>query len=126
MLTLNYKDSRSLHQQITDGIKELIINGALKTDEKLPSVRELSVALTVNPNTVQRAYRELEAEGFIYSILGKGSFVSKMSDAYDKERIKTLYKEMESVISELAFMGESKDILIANIDRIFSKKEDKK
>jgi len=126
MLTLNYKDGRSLHSQITDGIKELIINGALKAEEKLPSVRELSVALTVNPNTVQRAYRELEAEGFIYSILGKGSFVSKMSDAYDKNRIKTLYKEMESVISELAFMGESKDVIIANIDRIFSKKEDKK
>ena len=68
MIKLDYMDSRSLHEQIKDGIKSLIINKILLEDEQLPSVRELSISLTVNPNTVQKAYKELESEGFIYSV----------------------------------------------------------
>ena len=80
MINLDYKYSKSLHEQIEHGIKQLIINGILTPDEQLPSVREMSVSLTVNPNTVQRAYKQLETEGFIYSVKGKGNFVSSASD----------------------------------------------
>ncbi len=108
MVKLDYKDNRSLHQQISDGIKELIIGKAMAQHEQLPSVRELSISLTVNPNTVQKAYKELEAEGFIYSIKGKGNFVSPVSDTKDDKKIKELYDTLESTIKELLYLGESK------------------
>ena len=67
MLTLNYRDSRPIYGQIKDGLRRMIVTGALEPDEKLPSVRSMAVDLAINPNTIQRAYAELEAEGFIYS-----------------------------------------------------------
>ena len=77
MLTLNYRDSRPIYEQIKDGLRRMIVTGAMAQDEKLPSVRALATQLSINPNTIQRAYNELEAEGYIYSVAGKGSFVSR-------------------------------------------------
>ena len=76
MLTLNYRDSRPIYEQIKDGLRRMIVTGAMAQDEKLPSVRALATQLSINPNTIQRAYNELEAEGYIYSVAGKGSFSS--------------------------------------------------
>ena len=109
MITLDYKDSRTLHEQIEDRIKELIINNILHEDEKLPSVRELSISLTVNPNTVQRAYKELEQKGFIYSIKGKGNFVAEIRHSESAERIKELYSALSSAVNELMYLGEKKE-----------------
>ena len=106
VIKLDYKNDKPLHEQITQGIKELIICNVLEKDRQLPSVRDLSVNLTVNPNTVQRAYKTLEAEGFVYSIRGKGSFVSDIPTA-DKATIKALYAKLAEVVKELAFYGES-------------------
>ena len=75
MVTLNYRDSRPIYTQIVDGFLEQIAAGVLQPGDKLPSVRELAGSLTINPNTIQRAYRELEAQGWIASVVGKGSFV---------------------------------------------------
>lgn len=106
VIKLDYKNDKPLHEQITQGIKELIICNVLEKDRQLPSVRDLSVNLTVNPNTVQRAYKTLEAEGFVYSIRGKGSFVSDIPTA-DKATINSLYVKLTEVVKELAFYGES-------------------
>ena len=76
MLTLNYRDSRPIYEQIKDGLRRMIVTSAMAQDEKLPSVRALATQLSINPNTIQRAYNELEQEGYIYSVAGKGSFVS--------------------------------------------------
>ena len=81
MLTLNYRDSRPIYEQIKDGLRRMIVTGAMAQDEKLPSVRALATQLSINPNTIQRAYNELEAEGYIYSVAGKGSFASGTADA---------------------------------------------
>lgn len=108
MISIDYKDSRSLHEQIEDGIKTLIINKAIKQDEQLPSVRELSVILTVNPNTVQKAYKQLEAEGYIYSIKGKGNFVSSHSDVKDSKKINELYNNLQTILKSLIYLGENK------------------
>ena len=81
MLTLNYRDSRPIYEQIKDGLRRMIVTGAMAQDEKLPSVRALATQLSINPNTIQRAYNELEAEGYIYSVAGKGSFVSGTADS---------------------------------------------
>lgn len=79
MININYRDPRPIYEQVKDNFRQLIISGALPPDEKMPSVRELAASLTINPNTIQRAYRELEAEGYIFSIAGKGSFAADTS-----------------------------------------------
>ena len=71
MLQLNYRDPRPIYEQIKDGIRTLLVSGALPPDNRLPSVRELAMQLAINPYTIQRAYRELENEGYIYSVPGK-------------------------------------------------------
>ena len=76
MLTLNFRDTAPIYGQIRDGLRRMIVTGAISADEKLPSVRSLAMDLAINPNTIQRAYGELEREGFIYSIPGKGSFAA--------------------------------------------------
>ena len=76
VLQLNYRDSRPIYGQIKDGLRRLIVTGALEPDEKLPSVRAMAMDLAINPNTIQRAYAELESEGFLYSVPGKGSFAT--------------------------------------------------
>lgn len=118
MIKLNYKDNRSLHEQIQDGIKKLIINKVLEANEQLPSVREFSISLTVNPNTVQRAYKQLEADGFIYSIKGKGNFVSPISGEGSRERIDELYETVKSSVKELLFLGENEKDIDGFINRI--------
>ena len=75
MIQINYSDSRPIYEKVKDSLQKLILSGALPEDSRLPSVRELAVSLTINPNTIQRAYRELEQEGYVCSNPGRGSFV---------------------------------------------------
>lgn len=124
MIKLDYKDGRTLHQQIEDGIKELIISGILKIDEQLPSVRELSISLTVNPNTVQKAYKELEIAGFIYSVKGKGNFVAPVKENKNDKRVQELYDELRTTIKELMFLGEKKEGIQNLVNNIYSEKEE--
>lgn len=109
MINLDYKDGRPLYEQIEGRLKELIINGILKENEQLPSVRELSVSLTVNPNTVQRAYKQLEHDGFIYSIKGKGNFVAAVKKDSNAKRIEELYSIIITATKELAFFDEKQE-----------------
>lgn len=94
-----------IYEQLVEKIKELIVNKVMKDDEQLPSVRELAQELTVNPNTIQKAYRELERLGYIYSVQGKGSFVMptvKMENSRQKEE---LLEQLKKVIAELLYLG---------------------
>lgn len=77
MSFINYQDPRPIYEQITDYYEKMIVNGVLKKDEQMPSVRQIAAELSVNPNTIQKAYAYLESRGFIYSVKGKGSFVSE-------------------------------------------------
>ncbi len=117
MIFLDYKNDKPLHEQIRLGIKNLIMTGSLSRDEQLPSVRELSISLTVNPNTVQRAYKDLEKEGFIYSVQGRGCFVSQLPER-DELRIKELKEQIENAARELIFLGEDKASISSIIDSI--------
>lgn len=118
MLILDYKSGRSIHEQITEGIKELIISNVLKENDKLPSVRELSVALTVNPNTVQKAYKELELTGVIYSLQGKGNFVAPIIRA-DEEKKEKLLEDFEKALRALKFSGVEKDRVINVMEKVY-------
>lgn len=104
MLIINYRDSRPIYEQIRDGLRNLILSNVLKPDEKLPSVRDLASVHAINPNTIQRAYRELEQEGYIYSISGKGSFVAHELEK-DHKRISELTEKFRSAAHELKILG---------------------
>ena len=119
MISLNYRDSRPIYEQIKDGLKKLMVSGALAADEKLPSVRALATQLSINPNTIQRAYNELEGEGSIYSVPGKGSFASGSMDA-DAARRKELLTRVRELVTELRYLGVTDEELLAIL-----KEEDK-
>ncbi len=104
MFRLDFGDHRPLYEQIKDKIKELIISGALKEGNKIPSVRELAAVLAINPNTIQKAYKDLETEGYIYSQRAKGSFVSPKSEAAAAEKTEKLYEKLDEVIKEMAYL----------------------
>ena len=74
MIQLNYRDARPIYEQVKDGLRHLVVTGALQAGDKLPSVRALASSLAINPNTIQRAYESLEQEGYLYTVAGKGSF----------------------------------------------------
>lgn len=99
MIILDYKDRRPIYQQIVEQISGLILNGILKPDEKMPSVRSLAMDLSINPNTIQRAYTELEREGFLYSVKGRGNFVSYSMELLEQRKIETL-KEVRTVLEK--------------------------
>ena len=104
MISINNRDPRPIYLQIKESVVRLILSGALSTDERLPSVRELAGSLAINPNTIQRAYRELEHEGFIYSVTGRGSFVAPLSEV-DQGRRQVKLEEFSAAARELLHLG---------------------
>ena len=100
-------------------IIELIINNVLKLDQQLPSVRVLSADLAINPNTIQKAYRELEHRGYIYSLPGKGSFVKPAGLKDNSARISSLKEQLSRVVSD-GYLGVSQDEIIDSIRKIMS------
>ncbi len=122
MIKLNYRDSRPLYEQVKEEMKKLIIKGAVKTDEKIPSVRELAYTLSINPNTIQRAYRELEQEGYIYSLRAKGFFVSPISEENTKEKIDKLETELTKIAKELLYLNADKKEIQDILDKLFKER----
>ena len=105
MFKLNFGDSRPIYEQIKEKIRGLIINGALKSGEQIPSVRELAGDMAINPNTIQKAYKELEGEGFIVVMRGKGYFVAPRDWAKEKAPTDALLAELKKICDELKFLG---------------------
>lgn len=118
MININFRDSRPIYEQVKTALRKLIVSGAMSPDEKLPSVRELASQLVINPNTMQRAYRELEQEGYIISIPGKGSYAN-LSAQVDEGRKKELLTAMDEIVAELLYLGVTPD----ELDRRIREKE---
>ncbi len=114
MISVNYRDPRPIYEQIMDNVRRLVISGAMVPEEKLPSVRELASQLAINPNTIQRAYRELESQGWIYSVSGKGSFIAQRGEV-DESRKRTLLSQFDAAASELMFLGVTAQQLCARL-----------
>jgi GntR family transcriptional regulator len=114
LVNLNYRDSRPIYEQLRDGYRELLISGAISPGERLPSVRELATQLAINPNTIQRAYRELESEGYIYSVPGKGAFAASCSDVSEGRKTELL-KQFEQTAAELKYLGVTEEELYRRI-----------
>lgn len=104
MILLDYKDRRPLYEQIVDKFSDMILKGVLKPDEKMPSVRNLAMELSINPNTIQRAYMELEHRGFLYSVKGRGNFVSD-NDHLKEERKLEIKLKLKEQIKEASIHG---------------------
>lgn len=121
MFQLDEKNRKSIYEQIIDNMKELMITGILKQEEKLPSIRELSKILTVNPNTIQKAYRELERQGYVYTVSGSGCFVSPADNRkVDASRIAELKDAIRQSAMELFYLGMGKEDISAFIEQIFN------
>ena len=123
MIQLNYRDAKPIYEQIKDGLRKLMVKGALKAGDKLPSVRELASQLAINPNTIQRAYRELEGEGYIYTLVGKGTFVSDKDNIYD-ERQQELLQEFDGLVTELIYLSVPKETLCDRIKKAAEGREE--
>ena len=120
MVNINYRDSRPFYEQIKANIIKLITSGGLEANTKLPSVRELAAELAMNPNTVQRAYRELEAEGYIYKITGRGTFVTDEIPENSPKKAELL-KQFDDTVEELLFLAVKKVELIKRIEDMDNK-----
>ena len=88
MILLDYKDSRPIYEQVVEKLQELMLLGVLEEDDQMPSVRSLAMELSINPNTIQRAYGELERQGYIYMVKGRGSFVGSIRRLKEARRQK--------------------------------------
>ena len=103
MIHLDYRDNRPIYEQVRDGLRRLMVTGVLRSGDKLPSVRALAVDLAINPNTIQRAYAQLETEGYIVSVSGKGTFVAEpqgqnhLRRAELEEKLYPLREELRSL-----------------------------
>jgi len=119
MFRLDFGDSRPLYLQIKEKIRELIICGAIPQGEQIASVRELASSMAINPNTIQKAYKELEGEGFIAAVKGRGYFVSPKDYLREKAPTDSLVSELKKICDELKFLGMSDSEII----KIISGKE---
>ena len=117
MITLNYRDARPIYEQVRDGLRRLIVSGAIADGEKLPSVRALASQLA----TIQRAYSELESEGYAASVPGKGSFAVRRERAEDDARRLALIDTLRETLRELRALGMS----CAELDAIYREEEEK-
>ncbi len=124
MISLNYRDARPIYKQVEDGLRKLVVSGALQPGEKLPSVRTMASTLAINPNTIQRAYEALEREGYLYSVAGKGSFVAQRSDV-DTARQDSLLAQFDAAVSELLYLGVDEQELVRRLAELREKKEPK-
>lgn len=116
MVHLDYRDARPIYAQIVDGFREQIASGILQPEDRLPSVRELASQLSINPNTIQRAYRRLEAEGWIATVPGKGCFVCDNDILQEKER-KRLLLTFDEVTTALLAVGATREELIVRLEK---------
>ena len=115
MIQISYRDPRPIYEQVKDGFRMLILTGAMRPDERMPSVRELATQLAINPNTIQRAYRELEADGYIYKTQGKGCFVAPRREAVVPAQALARFDE---AAAKLLWAGVSREALIERLERL--------
>ena len=114
MVHLDYRDTRPIYLQIMDGFKEQIATGVLLPGDKLPSVRELAATLAINPNTIQRAYKLLEFDGWSATMPGKGCFVSRNQKALQQE-IDRWYASLDEAAANLLALGITTEQLIEHL-----------
>ncbi len=120
LINIDYQDKRPIYEQITEKLQNLIVKGVLAENDKIPSVRNMAIELSINPNTIQRAYQELERAGYIYTVKGRGNFVSP-SESWKKDKLGEAMKDFEEKVTELIHLGVSGDEMHRHIDDVVKK-----
>ena len=123
MITIDYRDGRSIYQQLVDRIVTLATSGALLPGDQLPSIRQLSSELSINPNTVQRAYIELERAGIVYSVKGRGSFISHDAEALQQIKHQMLFGRIDAAIDHALSSGLSGGEIVDHVQAHIEGKE---
>lgn len=123
MITIDYKDKRPIYEQIVEKVRRLILRGVLKKDDAMPSVRSLALELSINPNTIQKAYQELERMGYIYSVKGRGSFIMD-SQIVIEEAVEEVKGDIEVLLQKAKDAGISLKKLLNMVEQIGREKED--
>ena len=122
MIRLNYRDARRIYEQVRDGLRHLVVTGAIGQGEAFPSVRAMAASLAINPNTIQRAYAALEDEGYLVTRPGVGAFAAK--GARERPRQEALLKQFDSTAQELLFLGLTPEELAGRVTRAVRREED--
>lgn len=118
MIVIDYRDKRPLYEQVTEKLAHLIICGALESNSRLPSVRSLAMDLSVNPNTIQRAYTQLEQEGFIYSVVGRGNYVTDSSE-WRNGMLRALERDLKELLTKAAESGMPIDMVYSMVKQTY-------
>ncbi|MFA9375833.1 MAG: GntR family transcriptional regulator [Lachnotalea sp.] len=118
MIVIDYKDKRPIYEQIIEKFENLIVRGALEGGSKLPSVRSMAIEMSINPNTIQKAYMELERAGYIYSIKGKGNYVADDEDIAKRKKEMVIEQTKKLVLLTMA-LGITKEEFMENLSYIF-------
>ena len=124
MILLDYRDKRPIYEQVVDKLERLIIGGGLEANYKMPSVRMLAMELSVNPNTIQRAYAQLEQDGYIYTVSGRGSFVAHECE-WRSGKLAEITRELEEVLARAREAGMTKEALNRLLDVLWQEKSEK-
>ncbi|SFS03585.1 GntR family transcriptional regulator [Anaeromicropila populeti] len=115
MIYIDYKNRSPIYEQVIAEFENLIVKGVLQPDEKLPSVRSLAMELSINPNTIQRAYHELERNGYIYTVKGKGNFVAAKEN-FIQTKHEELWNSLRGLIKDAKGAGISKEEIRQRIE----------
>jgi len=115
---IDLKNRRPIYEQVVDNFKRMIVSGGLNEDSRVPSIRDMAKSLGVNPNTVQKAYRELEGQGYFYTVLGQGSFIAAPPESATSREVAALYETLAGIVRELIFRGESRGEVMLFIENM--------
>ncbi len=120
MFNIDLRDSRALYEQIIDHMKEQVLKGALKPGDQVPSIRQLAGMLTINANTVMKAYSELERQHIIETIRGRGTFIAQLPEkTINESQLRAIRKELKSSCLAMHYMGLSKEDILEEISQIY-------
>ena len=122
MIVLDYQDRRPLYEQVTEKFRTLIYQGVLPADSRIPSVRQLAMELSINPNTIQRAYMTVEQEGLIYPVKGKGNFVADTQKIQEKSK-ENFRQEFLELVRKGNHTGFEEEELIALVQRVYKEEQ---
>lgn len=124
MILIDYKSRKPIYEQIIENMKQLVVSGALKRDEQIPSVRQLAQELAINPNTIQKAYAELERQGVIYSLKGRGSFVGSSLQELRSIQQNERLEELAALSKELYRLQVPQEELYLVIQQVYKQQKE--
>jgi GntR family transcriptional regulator len=118
MIALDYRDKRPIYEQVADKLSHLIVCGVLSSNSKMPSVRALALELSVNPNTVQRAYAQLEQDGYLYTVMGRGNYVTDAKE-WKASKQRSILEALEAMLREARLAGIVEEQVNGLVEKVY-------